>query len=179
MAELRRELGLFSCAMLVAGNMIGIGIFVTAGRIYHKLPDPNLILAAWVAGGFLSLAGGLVYAELATRFPRAGGGYVYIREAFGPLPGFLAGFSSSMVTIPGTAAFLAIGLTKYAGILDPFSAKGIAVALILLISLVNYWGVKWGAELQDAFMVIKLLLIVVLISAGFFSRNGSLENFSL
>lgn len=179
MTELKRELGAFSCTMLVAGNMIGIGIFVTPGRISSQLPHPQLILLAWLFGGFLSLAGALSYAELGTRFPRAGGGYVYLRKSFGPFMGFLAGFSSSLVTIPGTAAFLAIGFTKYAGISDLFVSKIVAVSLILLISLVNYWGVKWGAELQDGFMLLKLTLIFVLIAAGFFSGRGSFHNFAL
>lgn len=179
MTELKRDLGLFSCTMLVAGNMIGIGIFVTAGRIYQTLPNPACILAAWVAGGILALSGGLVYAELATRFPRAGGGYVYIEQAFGPFLGFLAGFSSSMVTIPGTAAFLAIGVTKYAGILDPLLAKGVAVFCILLISFVNDRGVLKGAWLQDGFMLLKFALIFGLIFAGFFFGKGSFSHFSI
>ena len=162
MTELKRDLGVFSCTMLVAGNMIGIGIFITAGRIYQTLPHPPAILAAWIVGGLLSLAGGLVYAELSTRFPRAGGGFVYITQAFGPFLGFLAGFSSSLVTIPGTAAFLAIGVTKYAGIMDPVVAKTVAVASILLISFVNDRGVLKGAWLQDSFMVLKLALIPVM-----------------
>ncbi len=179
MTELRRELGLFSCTMLVAGNMIGIGIFVTAGRIAGNLPNPYLIFTVWILGGLLSLAGALVYAELATRFPRAGGGYVYLREAFGPMTGFLSGFSSSLVTIPGTSAFLAIGFTQYAGITHPIMAQITAVSLIAGISIINYLGVKWGAELQDGFMVLKLLLIALLIVAGFLSRNGSLSNFAV
>ena len=168
MTELRRELGAFSCTMLVAGNMIGIGIFVTAGRISFILPNPTYILLAWFFGGLLSLAGALSYAELGTRFPRAGGGYVYLREAFGPLMGFLSGFSSSLVTLPGAAAFLAIGFTKYAGIQDPWTAKGVALLLISAISIINYLGVKWGAGLQDGFMVLKLLLIFILILAVFY-----------
>lgn len=179
MSELKRELGLFSSVMLVAGNMIGIGIFVTAGRIYSHIPDPTLVIVAWIFGGFLSLAGALTYAELGTRFPRAGGGYVYLTEAFGPLMGFLSGFSSSLVTIPGTSAFLGIGFTKYAGITDPYAAKAVAIALIFGISLINYWGVLKGAGLQNTFMVIKLVLIFVLIVAGFFSGNGSLANFAV
>ncbi|OGR97526.1 MAG: hypothetical protein A2902_01310 [Elusimicrobia bacterium RIFCSPLOWO2_01_FULL_64_13] len=177
MTGLRRELGIFSCTLLVAGNMIGIGIFITPGRISAILPHPGWILAAWVFGGILALAGALTFAELSSRFPRAGGSYIYIREAFGPLPGFLGGFSSGIVTLPGTAAFLAIGVTKYAGITDVLTARSVAVGLILAISLVNYWGVKWGADLQDGFMVLKLLLIFSLIGAGFLSANGSWENF--
>ena len=177
MTELKRELGSFSCTMLVAGNMIGIGIFVTAGRIAAVLPHPQMILIAWILGGLLSLAGALSYAELGTRFPRAGGTYIYLREAFGPLTGFLSGFSCSVITIPGASAFLAIGFTRYAGITDPQLAKGIAVFLIILFSIVNYWGVKWGAGLQNSFMILKLLLIFALIFAGFLSGNGSLQNF--
>ena len=179
MTELKRDLGVFSCTMLVAGNMIGIGIFITAGRIYQTLPHPPAILAAWIVGGLLSLAGGLVYAELSTRFPRAGGGFVYITQAFGPFLGFLAGFSSSLVTIPGTAAFLAIGVTKYAGIMDPVVAKTVAVASILLISFVNDRGVLKGAWLQDSFMVLKLALIFGLIFARFIVGHGSFSNFGV
>lgn len=179
MTDLRRELGIFSCTMLVAGNMIGIGIFITPGRIAGLLPDPKIILLAWVFGGLLSLAGALTYSELSSRFPRAGGSYVFLRESYGPLMGFLAGFSSSLVTLPGASAFMAIGVTKYAGFTDPFIAKTVAVTLILSISLINYWGVKWGAELQDGFMVVKFILIFILIAAGFLSGNGSFEHFSM
>ncbi len=177
MTELKRELGSFSCTMLVAGNMIGIGIFITAGRIASVLPHPQLILIAWVLGGLLSLAGALSYAELGTRFPRAGGTYIYLKEAFGPLCGFLSGFSCSVVTIPGASAFLAIGFTRYAGITDPTVAKCVAIALIVLFSLVNYWGVKWGAGLQNSFMVLKLFLIFLLIFFGFMSGQGSWDHF--
>jgi|GEM_PF-70094 len=176
MSQLKRHLSLFSCTLLVAGNMIGIGIFVTAARLYNVLPHPGYIVLAWLIGGFLSVAGGLVYAELATRFPRAGGGYVFLKEAFGPLFGFLAGFSASLVTIPGTAAFLAMGFAKYAGISQALYAKGIGIALILVISYVNYRGVTRGAFLQNGFMVLKLALIGLLLLAGFASQNGSLMN---
>ncbi|MBI3013229.1 MAG: amino acid permease [Elusimicrobia bacterium] len=179
MAELKKALGTFSCTMLVAGNMIGIGIFITAGRISNVLPNPQMILLAWVIGGILSLAGALAYAELGTRFPRAGGHYIYLRESFGPFWGFLSGFSASLVTLPGAAAFLAIGFTKYAGIADPITAKIVAVGLIFSISLINVLGVQWGAGLQDSFMVLKLLLIFILILAGFFSGQGSFHHFAI
>lgn len=179
MTQLKRALGPFSTAFLVSGNMIGIGIFVTAGRIYSLLPNPSYIILAWVVGGFLSLAGGLAYAELATRFPRAGGGYVFLREAFGPFWGFLSGFSASMVTIPGTVAFLAMGFTRYAGISDPFLAKVIGVLLIAIVSYVNFKGVLRGAILQDAFLVLKILLIFILVVLGFATQNGSFSHFEI
>jgi len=158
--------------------MIGIGIFVTAGRIYKLLPNPMLILLVWLLGGLLSLVGGLAYAEMASRFPRAGGGYVFLREAFGPFWGFLSGFSSGLVTIPGTIAFLAMGFSKYAGIASPIWAKGLGVLLIVVMSYVNYLGVVRGARLQNGFMVLKLALIFLLIILGFASMNGSFTHFS-
>ena len=177
MTQLKRDLGLFSCTLLVAGNMIGIGIFVTAGRIYALLPNPSYIFLAWLIGGFLSVCGGLVYAELATRFPRAGGGYIFLSKSLGPMWGFLAGFAASMVTVPGTVAFLAIGVTKYLGILDPSIAKIVGISVILGISWINYRGVLQGAWLQDGFMILKLALIFGLVFVGFLSSNGSLEHF--
>lgn len=176
MTELRRQLGLLSCTLLVAGNMIGIGIFVTATRIYSLIPNPSLILISWFIGGMLAIAGGLAYSELATRFPRSGGGYIYLTEAFGPLMGFLSGFSASLITIPGTAAFLAIGFTRYAGIADPTISKLIGITLIIVVSIINYFGVLRGARLQDGFMILKLGLIASLLIFGFGIGSGSWEN---
>lgn len=178
MPDLKRHLNPFSCAMLVAGNMIGIGIFVTAGRIYTLLPNPMLILLVWLLGGALSLVGGLAYAEMASRFPRAGGGYVFLREAFGPFWGFLSGFSSGLVTIPGTIAFLAMGVSKYAGITTPLWAKCLGFFLIAVMSYINYLGVVRGARLQNGFMMLKFSLIFILIVAGFASMNGSFAHFT-
>lgn len=177
MPTLKRQLGTLSCTLLVAGNMIGIGIFITAGRIYSLIPNPSLILLAWIIGGLLAIAGGLSYSELATRFPRAGGGYIYLQEAFGPLMGFLAGFSASMITIPGTAAFLAIGFTRYAGIDSIVWAKAIGISLILLVSAVNHRGVLKGALLQDGFMMIKLALIALLLIFGISIGTGHWTHF--
>ncbi|NBV82941.1 amino acid permease [bacterium] len=179
MQTLQRKLGLLSCTLLVAGNMIGIGIFVTAGRITTTLPHPGLIMTAWLLGGLLSIAGGLAYAELATRFPRAGGGYIYLREAMGPVMGFLSGFSASMITIPGTAAFLAMGFARYAGIDTPWIAKVIGISLILSISYVNHRGVVKGAGLQDLFMILKLTLITTLVLAGFGIGAGNWAHFAI
>jgi len=177
MNSFKRALGTRSATLLVAGNMIGIGIFVTAGKIIQVIPNPALVLGAWVLGGLLSIIGGLAYAELATRFPRAGGGYVFQKEAFGPMLGFLAGFSSSMITIPGTTAFLAMGFTRYIGVVDPLVSRMIGLSLIAGISWINYRGVTQGAVLQDGFMVLKWGLIVALVGAGFGWGHGSWAHF--
>src|ERR1700758_1383084 len=87
--ELRRALGLFSCTMLVVGNMIGVGIFTTPGRIATLLPSSGWIFSAWILGGVLAIAGALSYAELGAAYPRAGGNYQFLREAYGPFWGFL------------------------------------------------------------------------------------------
>lgn len=179
MAQLKRELGVFSGTLLVAGNMIGIGIFVTAGRIYTLLPNPGYIFLAWLVGGLLSLAGGLVYAELASRYPRAGGGYIFLSKSLGPMWGFLAGFTATLITIPGTAAFLAMGVTKYLGITNLWVDKTIGILAIVGIASINYRGVLRGAWLQDGFVLLKLSLIAGLVLTGFFSVQGSWEHFAM
>src|SRR5436190_633344 len=92
--ELKRALGLFSCTMLVVGNMIGVGIFTTPGRISGLLPSSGLVLSAWLLGAFLAISGALSYAELGAAYPAAGGNYVFLREAYGPAWGFLYGWSA-------------------------------------------------------------------------------------
>ena len=107
--RLRRELGLLDATLLVVSGVIGSGIFLTPGAIAEQLPHPGWILAAWVAGGLLSLAGALANAELGAMYPRAGGDYVYLREAFHPVAGFLVGWLSFFVIYAGTIATLAAG----------------------------------------------------------------------
>src|SRR5580693_6285 len=96
--ELRRALGLFSCTMLDVGNMIGVGIFTTPGRIAILLPTSGWILLAWVLGAGLAMAGALSYAELGAAYPRAGGNYQFLREAFSTFWGFLYGWSATFIT---------------------------------------------------------------------------------
>src|SRR5436305_7394863 len=107
-SELKRQIGLFDAVMLIAGDMIGIGIFVTTGAIAETLPTPGGVLLVWVFGGLLALAGALSCAELSASLPFAGGDYIYIREAYGKLLGFLSGWSSFLVTLSGAFAFFAV-----------------------------------------------------------------------
>src|SRR5919106_4036849 len=105
--ELKRQIGLFDAIMLISGDMIGIGIFVTTGAIAETLPTPGGVLLVWILGGLLALTGALSCAELSASLPYAGGDYIYIREAYGKLMGFLSGWSSFLVTFSGAIAFLA------------------------------------------------------------------------
>src|SRR5215467_8801577 len=97
--------------MIIVGNIIGVGIFTTTGLIADALPNPILIISVWILGGLLTLCGALTYAELGAALPRAGGEYVFVREAYGPLVGFLNGWTYFSVVNPGSIAALAIGLS--------------------------------------------------------------------
>ena len=110
--RLQRELSFFDATMLVVSSVIGVGIFLTPGSIAESLPAPGLILAAWFVGGLLSLAGALANAELGAMYPHAGGDYVYLREAYHPVAGFLAGWLSFFVIYAGTVATLAVGFAE-------------------------------------------------------------------
>src|ERR1043166_69713 len=112
-AGLKRQLGLFDALMIICGDMIGSGIFFATGAIAETLPTPGGVLLVWVFGGFLALTGALSCAELSASLPFAGGDYIYIREAYGKLLGFLSGWSSFLVTFSGAIAFLAVGFTGF------------------------------------------------------------------
>src|ERR687897_3535346 len=117
--ELKRQLSLFDAVMLISGDMIGIGIFVTTGAIAETLPSPGGILLVWVLGGLLALTGALSCAELSASLPYVGGDYIYIREAYGKLMGFLSGWSSFLVTFSGAIAFLAVGFNGFMSFFFP------------------------------------------------------------
>lgn len=173
--ELKRVIGLFSCTMLVVGNMIGTGIFTTPGRVAQQLPHSGLVLAAWFLGGLLAICGALSYAELGASFPEAGGNYVFLREAYGPLWGFLYGWAAALITQSGTIAVLAVGFTNYAGIHTPWIAQTTAAGMILFFGLLNYIGVKLGAGVVDAITSLKIVAILGLLGAGIFLGHGSVQ----
>ncbi len=109
----RRELGLWDTTMLVAGAILGVGIFVNPANVARLLADPGWMLAAWIAGGAIALAGGFIYAELGSRLPLVGGQYVYLTRAWGPLPGFLYGFALLFVINTGGIAAVASVFASY------------------------------------------------------------------
>jgi len=166
--RLDRQLGLMDACMLVVASVIGAGIFFTPGQVAELLPSPGWMMAAWLAGALLSVAGALANAELGAMFPRAGGNYVYLREAVHPLAGFLVGWLSFLAIYAGTIAALsaafAEGLVLRLG-LEEAAILPIAVSVTLAVSAINYVGVRWGAaanNLTSAFKIAALLAFVLL-----------------
>src|SRR5512132_4176332 len=138
----RRALGPFDATMVVVGGIIGSGIFIVPSVVAQRLPTPGLVLAAWLAGGAIALAGALAFAELASLFPKAGGEYVYLREAYHPLVAFLFGWASLLIQGGGLGA-VAITFSQYALRLigrDLSASLGAAIA-IAVVAAVNIVGV--------------------------------------
>jgi APA family basic amino acid/polyamine antiporter len=177
--QLKRALGLPDATLLVVSAVIGSGIFLTPGAIAGLLPHPGAILLVWLLGGALSLAGALANAELGAMYPRAGGDYVYLREAFHPLAGFLVGWLSFFVIFAGTIATLAAGFAAGLGEFVPLGRGeriGLAVALTWAASLLNYLGVRWGALANNLTAVVKVGALVGLAVAGPLLGRGDASN---
>lgn len=178
--ELRRQLGLASATLLVVGEVIGVGIFLTPAGMAKSLGSPLGLLSVWLAMGAVALAGALCFGALAARFPEAGGGYVYLREAYGPRVAFLFGWLSLLVTDPGITAALATGLATYAEpfvALTPLGRKGLAVGAILALAAANILGVGLSAGLVRLLTALKLGLLVFLAVWGFGLGRGDWSNF--
>jgi APA family basic amino acid/polyamine antiporter len=178
MAELPRRLGTGTATLVVVANTIGAGIFTTTGLMLAELASPALVLACWLLGGLIALAGALCYAELATRMPRAGAEYVYLREIYGPLPAFLTGWTSFFVGFSAPTAAVAVAGAAYlaaAGLLPKswLAQKAAALAVILLLTAVHYRGVRLGARVQNALTGLNLTLLVGFVVAGFAFGEGS------
>ena len=193
---LKRQLGLFDSIMIVIGIVIGSGIFITTGIMAKSIPSPMLILLAWVVGGILSLAGALTYAELGAAMPDAGGQYVYIREAYGPMSGFLFGWTLFLVYQTGVIAALAHAFAVYLGYFFPslstanefFSTSVtlfkhtfhyhlstgqiMGIGLILLLSILNYLGLALGSLIQNIATSIKILTLLAIVVLGIIIGKG-------
>ena len=170
--ELPRRLGLLDSAAIVVGTIIGSGIFVVPNLVARSLPSAPWILACWVFTGVLSFFGALAYAELGAMIPATGGQYVFLREAYGPLAGFLCGWTYFFVIISAAIAWLSITFATYVGYFVPLGlavSKMIAVGLIAAVTLINYRGVKAGAAVQKAFTLMKILGLAILVGAAFLS----------
>jgi APA family basic amino acid/polyamine antiporter len=176
--ELRRRIGLPAAAALVVGGTIGVGIFLTPAGMAAALASPGLLLAVWLFVGGSALCGALCFGELGARYPMAGGGYVYLREAFGPQVAFLYGWKCLLVMDPGLTAALATGLGAYTAVVVPgASPKAVALGAIVLVALVNVTGVRMAAGIGYALGVAKIVMLVLLVVLGFASGAGQLERF--
>jgi APA family basic amino acid/polyamine antiporter len=169
MTTYARRLGLFSATMAVVGGIIGGGIFRTPAAVAARVGDPPLALATWGAGALVALAGAFCFGELAWRRPRAGGGYVYLREAWGPLPAFLYGWALLLVIATGAIAAVAVTFADYTLALLGLPAQlavPVAVFAIVLLAGINYVGVRPGAITVNVLTVLKLVALATLIAAG-------------
>jgi APA family basic amino acid/polyamine antiporter len=184
--QLVRRLGAWDGALITIGSVLGTGIFITTGDMARVLPSPALILLAWVLGGLVTLSGALTLAELGAMFPRAGGQYQYLKEAYGPLWGFLFGWTCFVVIMTGGIATLAVGFGEYLGSFLPFfstrnvlftapigpatwavNGGQVAGALaIVFLTAVNYFGLREGTFVQNAVTVVKIGSIVALALVG-------------
>ena len=169
MTTYARRLGLFSATMAVVGGIIGGGIFRTPAAVAGRVGDPALVLGTWAIGALVALAGAFCYGELAWRRPRAGGGYVYLREAWGLLPAFLYGWALLLVIATGAIAAVAVTFADYTVALlglPPRLTVPVAVFAIVLLAGVNYVGVRPGAITVNILTVLKLAALATLIAAG-------------
>ena len=181
-----RSLGAVDGALITIGASVGSGIFLTTGDIARLCPQPSLILGLWAAGGLFALAGALAYAELGAMFPRAGGQYQFLKEAYGPLWGFLFGWTSFLVIMTGGVAAIAVGFGEYLGAFVPSLGSGVellslklpgvrwtvtgpqltAAVSVLALTGVNWLGVREGALVQNIATGLKFGALVVLVGIG-------------
>jgi basic amino acid/polyamine antiporter, APA family len=165
----RRTLGLFSGTMAVVGGIIGSGIFINPSIVAERVGTPLLTLSVWGLGGLIALIGAFCFGELGQRRPQAGGSYVYIREALGPLPAFLYAWALLLVMATGAIAAVAVTFANYAlGLagLPPDRATPLAAGAILLLTTINYLGIRPGAATTNVFTVLKLGALGFLIVVG-------------
>jgi len=200
--ELIRGLGAWAAAAIVVGTMIGTGIFLKPAEMAREAGSTAVVFAAWIVGGVLSMFGALSFAELGAEIPEAGGEYAYLRRGFGPVWGFLFGWTHSIVGRPSSTASIAAGLMRFVGFLFPaiaapiytlhlqlpFStshhsdfaftwAQPLAVLALILLTFINYLGVRLGGQVQIGLTIIKVASAVAIIGFGFFLSHGRASNF--
>ena len=184
-AEFKPSLGLLDATMIVAGSMIGSGIFIVSADITRNVGSAGWLIAVWLITGFMTLTAALSYGELSAMFPKAGGQYVYLKEAYNPLAGFLYGWSFFAVIQTATIAAVGVAFSKFAGYFIPalelndknilfqilglkiYTAQIVSILLIVLLTWINTGGIKSGKIIQTVFTVVKLLSLFGLIIFGF------------
>ena len=191
--DLPRALGASHATAIVVGTIIGSGIFLVPKEMMQAVGSPKLVYLAWIVGGLLSLFGALTYAELGALRPEAGGEYVYIRDGYSPLLGFLYAWTWFLLAKPASIATVTIGLMRVLGTFHIFAflsndawshpfavtyAQLFAMLATILISFLNYLGIKKAGDFQLFFTTLKVLMITAIVIIGFSSSKGSFANFS-
>ncbi|HRN47266.1 MAG TPA: amino acid permease, partial [Niabella sp.] len=192
----KQSLTLFDGTMVVAGSMIGSGIFIVSADIIRNVGSASWLIAVWVLTGIMTLVAAVSYGELSGMFPKAGGQYVYLREAYSPLMGFLYGWSFFSVIQTATIAAVGVAFSKFlsylvpelgnnyflfdAGIVKVYSGQLVSIAIIVLLTFINSRGIKEGKIIQIFFTTTKLLALFLLIVFGYFLVKDSFftQNFS-
>lgn len=185
----RKSLNLFDSTAIVIGSMIGSGIFIVSCDVARTLGSPGWLMVTWLITGVMTVIAALSYGELAGMMPRAGGQYVYLREAYNPLFGFLYGWTLFLVIQTGTIAAVAMAFAKYSGALFPWISESnvwltigslkfntvhiVAISSIAILTWINMMGVKRGKMIQNLFTSTKVLVILVLIVFGFLLMGKS------
>lgn len=179
MAQLNRQLGLFGLTMIAVGSCIGAGIFVTPAKIAEATSNHLLILLAWGLGGVIALTGALTFSELGSMFPKAGGVYIYLKEAYGDLVGFLYGWVILLVVNTGALAALALAFAEYVTFFFPVSEMGkIAIATMTIVSLtiINILGINISELFAKIFTGLKLLAIFGVVVVAFYCYEPARVN---
>jgi basic amino acid/polyamine antiporter, APA family len=191
--ELARDLGVFQSCAIVVGTIIGSGIFLVPSEMMQAVGSARLVYLAWFVGGLLSFFGALTYAELGAMRPQAGGEYVYVRDAYGPLGGFLYAWTTFAISKPASIASITTGLVRILGTFSVFTffsrefvhtplsisyGQLAAVAAAVFISILNYLGVKKAGEFQLFFTMLKVAIILGIVIACFSSSQGAWSHFS-
>ena len=179
-AELKRQIGVRTATALIVGEVIAVGIFLTPAGMAKDLGSPLLLLLVWLVMGAMALCGALCFGELSARYPEAGGGYVYLREAYGPAVAFMYGWMAFLVMDPGLTAALSVGLATYAGYifkLSPLASKVVAITTIVAVALINIRGLKLGTGFVRALTFLKLGLLAFVFLWGVGFQLGDWSNF--
>src|SRR6266852_4357620 len=191
--ELARDLGLSHAGAIVVGTIIGSGIFLVPSEMMQAVGSARVVYLAWVVGGLLSFFGALTYAELGAMKPQAGGEYVYVRDAYGPLAGFLYSWTWFLIAKPASIATITTGLVRILETFPVFSffshdcvshpftisyGQLVAIGATLAISWLNYIGVRRAGEFQFLFTLLKVAIILGIVTVGFSYRGGTWANFA-
>jgi basic amino acid/polyamine antiporter, APA family len=190
--ELSRDLGVSHATAIVVGTIIGSGIFLVPAEMMQAVGSARLVYAAWLVGGILSFFGALTYAELGALKPEAGGEYIYVRDGYGPLAGFLYAWTTFLISKPASIATITTGLVRILGTFAVFSffshdvlsspfhvtySQLVAIAACIVISVLNYLGVKKAGEFQLVFTLLKVGIILAIVVIGFTYSAGTWSHF--